>query len=121
MGYFYVNDVTYAGYLDKPAGKFVTKSGVTAWWFSLRVQKKENMFGYVSVMVYNSNLFELVEKYIIAANVGKRLVVSGETGFSMGKSQAVMLLLANVTFADDFIDKFEIERRQANMPDFSDD
>lgn len=121
MGYFYVNNVTYGGSLDKAASSFTTKSGTTAWWFSLKVQKAHNIFGYVSVMVYSPHLIELVENYMIEANIGKRIVVSGETGFSAGQSQAVMLLLNSVTFADTFIDKAEAERRQDDMPDFSGD
>ena len=111
MGYFYVNQVVYGGYLDKPAAVFRTKNGQEAWWFSIKVKKADNIYGYV---------MDITEQYMIEANVGKRLLVSGETGFA-SKSQAVILLLGSVTFVDDFIDREELERRQANMPDFSDD
>lgn len=121
MDDFYVNNAIYGGFLDKEASKFVTKSGSTAWWFSIKVKKAHNIFGFVSVMVYSPRLIELVEKYMIDANVGKRLVVSGETGFSAEGSQAVILLLTSLTFVDLFIDKSEVERRKNNMPDFSND
>ena len=121
MTNFYINEVTYGGYLDKAASGFVTKSGITALWFSLKVQKAHNMFGFVSVMVYAPRLIELVEKYMIDANVGKRLVVSGETGFSTGQSQAAILLLEKLTFVDQFIDESELDRKEANIPDFSND
>lgn len=120
MGYFYVNQVVYGGYLDKPAAVFRTKNGQEAWCFSIKVKKADNIYGYVSCMVYNAHLMDITEQYMIEANVGKRLLVSGETGFA-SKSQAVILLLGSVTFVDDFIDREELERRQANMPDFSDD
>lgn len=58
---------------------------------------------------------------MIGANVGKRLVVSGETGFATAKSQAAILLISSMTFVDDFVDKEEFERGQANTPDFSED
>ena len=74
------------------------------------MKKADNIYGYVSCMVYNTHLMEMTKKYMIGANVGKRLVVSGETGFATAKSQVAILLISNMTFVDDFVDKEEFER-----------
>lgn len=113
MGTFYINQALYGGYLNKPYASFETNSG-QAIWFPIKVQKTGNRFGYINVMCYSPRLQDIVREYIISANVGKRLVVQGETIFPIQDSKAVMLLLRDINFVDDFTGR-------ENSPDFSED
>lgn len=120
MEYFHINQVMYGGYLEKAATIFPTRHGEAAW-FSLRCQKADNQYGFVNVMCYKQNLREIVDRYIIPANIGKRLIVLGETAFPPTASKAAMINGSSITFVDEFINVCEQERMAADMPDFSND
>lgn len=119
MAYFFLNRAVYGGYLDRPAADFKTTSG-RACWFPVRVQKAENKFGYINAMCYSDRLIQTADEYMISANIGRRLVVSGETIFPPNAAKAVMLKLSDITFIDDFVCREEAERQKENMADFSD-
>lgn len=114
METFYINQATYGGCLQKAYSSFATRNGVEAIWFPIKVQKADNQFGYVNVMCYSRTLQDRLREFIIPANIGKRLIVQGETIFPIKEGKAVMLNLKEISFIDDFI-------ANDDSPDFSED
>jgi hypothetical protein len=72
-------------------------------------------------MCYSKYWSSIINEYITSENIGKKIVVEGETAFPKTSSKAVMLKLDSITFVDHMISSEELRKKRDNMPDFSTD